>query len=181
MPVRKRWRDISSRPKWLMRPDLDARAIVAQGFLQAPLDQPAVAPLIHVDEVDDDQTGEIAQAELAGDFLGGFEIGLERGVLDIVLARRLAGIDVDGDERLGLVDDDIAAGLEHHLRREHRRELTLDLKADEDRLRLLVGLHVLRMARHQHAHEVLAPRDRRRRRRPAPRRCPCCRGRGSSA
>ena len=136
-------------------PDLDARAIVAQRFLQAPLDQPVVAPLVHVDEVDDDQPGEVAQAKLARDLIGRLEIGLERGVLDIVLARRLAGVDVDRDERLGLIDDDIAARSQHDLRREHRRELPLDLKADEDRLGLLVGLHVLGMARHEHAHEVL--------------------------
>ena len=41
--------------------DLDARAIVAQGFLQAPLHKSRVAALIHVDEVDDDEASEIAQ------------------------------------------------------------------------------------------------------------------------
>ena len=155
MPVRKRWRDISSSPKWLMRPTwMRARSLRRDSFRRrsTSLD---VAALVHVDEVDDDEAGEIAQAKLARDFLCRLEIGLERGVLDIVLARRLAGVDVDGDERLGLIDDDIAAGPEHHLRREHRRELPLHLKADEDRLGLLVGLHVLRMARHEHAHEVL--------------------------
>ncbi len=72
-----------------------------------------------------------------------------------MLAGRLAGVHVDGDQRLGLIDDDIAAGLQHHLRREHRRELALYLIADEDGLGLLVGLHVLGMARHEHAHEIL--------------------------
>src|SRR6476660_1234121 len=109
--------------------DLNARAIVAQRFLQAPLDQPGVTALIHVDEVDDDQAGKVAQAKLTRDFLGGLEVGLERGVLDIVLARGLAGVDVDGNERLSLIDDDIASGLEHHLRGEHRRELALHLMA----------------------------------------------------
>ena len=50
--------------------DLDARAVVAQRILQAALDLAVVAPLLHVDEVDDDQAGEVAQLELAGDFLG---------------------------------------------------------------------------------------------------------------
>jgi len=44
--------------------------------------------------------GEVAQAKLACDFLGSLEVGLERGVLDIVFARGLAGVDVHGDERL---------------------------------------------------------------------------------
>ena len=43
-------------------PDLDPRAVVARGFLQPPLDQAVVASLVHVDEVDDDQPGKVAQA-----------------------------------------------------------------------------------------------------------------------
>ena len=34
--------------------------------------------------------GKVAQAELAGDLLGRLEVGLERGVLDVVLAGRAA-------------------------------------------------------------------------------------------
>ncbi len=66
--------------------DLDAGAVVLQRVLEPPLDGPVGAVLHHVDEVDDDEAGEIAQAQLAGDFVGGLEIGLERRVLDIVLA-----------------------------------------------------------------------------------------------
>ena len=90
--------------------DLDAGTVVAQRFFQLSLDQPVVAPLVHVDEVDHDETGEVAQAKLPRDFLRRFEICLERGVLDIVLARGLAGVDVDRDQRFRLIDDDIAAG-----------------------------------------------------------------------
>ena len=50
---------------------------------------------------------------------------------------------------------DVAAGAQLHGRREHRVELALDAVAREDRLRVLVELHVLRMARHEHAHEFL--------------------------
>ena len=70
--------------------DLDAGAVVLQRVLQLALDRAVVALLLHVDEVDDDEAGEIAQAKLARDFLGRFEVGLERGVLDVVLARRAA-------------------------------------------------------------------------------------------
>src|SRR5215510_11032970 len=91
--------------------DLNTGAIVPQAFLQPALDRAVVALLVHVDEVDDDQPGEIAQPQLPRDFLGGLEIGLERGVLDVVLA-------------------------------------------GGDRERIAVGLHVLRMARHEHAHEL---------------------------
>ena len=135
--------------------DLDARPVVLERVVEPALDRPVVALLLHVDEVDDDQAGEVAQAKLAGDFVRRLEVGLQRGVLDIVLARRTARVDVDGDQRLGRVDDDVAARLQRHLRREHRVELSLDRIAREQRLAVLERLDALGMARHEHAHEVL--------------------------
>ena len=105
-PVRIRWRDISSRPKWQMRPTWMRARSMPQRILQAALDLAVVALLLHVDEVDDDQAGEVAQLQLARDLVGRLEVGVERRLLDRELARRLAGVDVDGDQRLGLVDDD---------------------------------------------------------------------------
>ena len=138
--------------------DLDARAVVPQAFLQPPFDRAVVALLVHVDEVDDDQPGEIAQTQLPGDLLGGFEIGLERGVLDVVLARGATRIDVDRDQRFRLIEHDIAARTQLHYGREHRIELTFDAVTGEDRQRFTVGFHVLAMARHEHAHELLCLR-----------------------
>ena len=135
--------------------DLDAGAVVLQAFVQLLLDGAVVALLLHVDEVDDDEAGKIAQAKLAGDFLGRLEVGPERGVLDVVLAGRAARVDVDRDQRLGRVDDEIAAGFQRHVVREHRVELRLDAELGEERLRIAVGLDDLGMARHEHAHEVL--------------------------
>ncbi len=80
---------------------------------------------------------------------------MERGVLDRVLLGGAAGIDVDGDQRFGLVDDDVAAALQRHLRLQHAVELRLDAVAHEDRRRVAVRLNHLGVARHQHAHEVL--------------------------
>jgi hypothetical protein len=42
----------------------------------------------------------------------GFEVGLEDGVVEVAHADEAAGVDVDGGHRLGLVDDQVAAGLE---------------------------------------------------------------------
>ena len=50
--------------------DLDAGAVVLQRVLEAALDGAVVPVLLHVDEVDDDEAGEIAQAQLAGDLVG---------------------------------------------------------------------------------------------------------------
>ena len=99
--------------------------------------------------------GEVAQAHLARGLLGGLEVGLERGVLDRGLAGGAARVHVDGDQRLGNVDDDVAAGLELHGRVEHRAEVALDLEAREQRQGLIVVLHVLRVRRHEHLHVVL--------------------------
>ncbi len=54
---------------------LDASAIVPSGNPSgASLDVPVVALLLHVDEVDNDQPREIAQAKLACDLLGGLQL-----------------------------------------------------------------------------------------------------------
>ena len=92
--------------------------------------------------------------QLAGDFVGGLEVGAECRVLDVVLARRLAGVDVDRDESFRLVDHHVAAGRQRDGRRIEAVELALGLVAREQRTRVLVGLHVLGVARHQHLHEV---------------------------
>ena len=63
--------------------ELHAGAVVAQRVLQAGLDFALVLGALHVDEIDDDESAQVAQAELAGDFVGGFEIGVERRRLDV--------------------------------------------------------------------------------------------------
>ncbi len=135
--------------------DLDARTVLPQAVAELALHRAIVALLVHVDEIDDDQAREIAQAQLASDFLGSFEIGLERGVFDMVLARGAARIDVDRDQRLGLVDHDIAAGAQLHRGREHRVELALDTHAGEQRLAIAILPHRAHIGRHQHLHEIV--------------------------
>src|SRR5262249_59028962 len=94
--------------------DLDSGAILSQAIAELALDGAVVALLVHVDEIDDDQPGKVPQPKLARDFLGGLEIGLERGILDMMLAGGAPRIDVDRDEGLGLVDDEITAGAQLH-------------------------------------------------------------------
>ena len=134
--------------------DLDARTIEAQRVLDAAFDGAIVALFLHVDEIDDDQAGEIAQLELTGNFVGSFEVGVERRFLDRKLAGRFARVDVDRDQRFRLVDDEVAAGTQIDERTEHRVQLLLDLVFVEQRLRITIVDHVLGVARHQHAHEV---------------------------
>ncbi len=118
--------------------DLDAGAVVLQRVLDPALDGAIVAAFLHVDEIDDDEAGEIAQAQLASDLVGRLQIGAQRRVLDIMLAGGAARVDVDGDQRLGLIDDEIAARLQRHLIGEHRVELRFGAGVGEDRLRIAI-------------------------------------------
>ena len=88
---------------------LHARAVEFQPFAQASFHFALIARALHVDEVDDDQAAQVAQTQLAGDFLGGFEVGFERRLLDIGATGGTPGVHVDGNQRLGVIDDDRAA------------------------------------------------------------------------
>ena len=135
--------------------DLDAGPVILQRVLEAAFDIAVIALLLHVDEVDDHQAREIAQAQLAGDFIRGFEVGPKCRVLDVMFTRRVAGVDIDRDESFRLVDHHVAAGWQRDGWRIQPVELALGLIAREQRTRILVGLHILGMAGHQHFHEVL--------------------------
>ena len=83
-----------------------------------------------------DQPADVAEAQLVGDLLDRFEVGLEHRLLEILaaLADEAAGVDVDGGERLGLIDDQVAAARQRHLAAERARDLVLDAVGVEDRL-----------------------------------------------
>ena len=102
-------------PKARQAPDLDAGAVHLDRVPQPVLHLALILGRFHVDEVDDDQTADVADAQLAGDLVGGLEIGVEGGRLDVAAARGARGVDVDGDERLGVVDDGAAARGQLHL------------------------------------------------------------------
>ena len=136
--------------------DLDSRAIRLHRLFQTALHLAQMSRFLHVDEVDDDEPGQIAQPELAGDLVGRLDIGSDRGFLDIAFARRTARVDVDRDQRLGRLNDDVAARLQLHFGPVDRVELVLDLVSVEQRdVGLPVALDALGVARHQHPHEFL--------------------------
>ena len=134
---------------------LHAGAVVMQRFTQAGFDFALVALAFHVDEVDDDQAAQVAQAQLAGDFVGRFEVGAEGRFLDVMAARGTGGVDVDGYQRFGVVDDDRAAGGQVDLARIRGFDLVLDLEAREQRHVVAVALHAGHVVRHDVRHEHL--------------------------
>ena len=94
--------------------ELNPRPVQTQRLLEGLFDLRVVLAVHHVDEVDDDQSPEVPQAELTGDLLRRLHVRLKCGLLDIPLVRTAPGVDVDRDHRLGGVDDQITAGLQVH-------------------------------------------------------------------
>ncbi len=97
----------------------------------------------HVDEVDDDDPADVAQPELPHDLLHGLEVVLDRRVLEPLRralrarADEASRVDVDHRERLGVVEDQVAAGREVDAAVDGRRDLLLDPVALEERLLVL--------------------------------------------
>src|SRR4029077_18035009 len=110
----------------------------------------AVAPLLHVNEVQHDDSAQVAQANLPDDLLHGFEIGFDDGVFQAsrASAHIFAGVHVDGHQSFGVVDDDVAAGLEPNLRPQGFVEFLLNAELLEDGSALRIELdtpHQLRL------------------------------------
>ena len=63
--------------------NLDTSTILTYRFAQTVFNRTLVANRGHVDKVDNNQTTQVTQAELAGDFISGFKVGVEGGLFDI--------------------------------------------------------------------------------------------------
>ncbi len=138
-----RLRVMHTRPNSLNERALDGARSCCKRLIERGQNFFAVAALFHVDEVAHDDAAEVAQADLPDDFLHGFEVGFDDGVLEArrAAAHVFAGVDVDGHQRFGVVDDDVAAGLEPHFRAQRFVEFLLDAEFLEDRRFLGVELH----------------------------------------
>ena len=97
-----------------------AGAVAAQRLLEGAVHLLLVLAALHVDEVEHDEPADVAEAQLARHLVDGLEVDFEDGVLLRSLALVVAGVHVDGDEGLGLVDHEVAAGLQAHFRRTWR-------------------------------------------------------------
>jgi hypothetical protein len=112
-----------------------ARSFFSASFI-AFLDLTDMAVLLHVDEVDDDEPGHVAQAQLSRNLGRCFQVGRE-AVCSILCSRvdrpELMSI---GHQGLGRVDDQVTARFQLDDRLVHRAELVLDAIALEDRGRV---------------------------------------------
>ena len=64
-----------------------------------------VVGVLHVDEINQDDAGKVAEADLAGNFCGGFQVDLSVGFFGFFLGGVFAAVYVYGDEGFGLLDD----------------------------------------------------------------------------
>src|SRR5207249_283642 len=104
--------------------------------------------------IDHDDAADVPQPELLDDLPRGFEVRLEDRLLLVLLADVAAGIDVDRGERLGLVEDEIAARFEPYAALEGARDLRLDPVLIEDRGQALVEVHAGCEPRHERGDEL---------------------------
>ena len=113
-----------------------------------------IAPLLHVDEIDYDNAPEIPESDLMHDLLDGFQIDACDRVLEALAAGVAAGIDVDRDQSLSLIDHDIAARLEPNFALESAIDLGLHSVLVEDRVVLGVELDAMQHLGLNLLHEV---------------------------
>src|SRR3954447_26305451 len=124
-PVLSRWRLISIRPKLEIRPTwMRARSFLSASFIafstlrtwpdcsmsmKSITISPALSPHPNFPPAPPPSS---ALGLLAGSPGGCLDVGAVGGLLDIVLARRPARVDVDRDQSLGRIDDQISARFE---------------------------------------------------------------------
>ena len=85
-----------------------ARAVARKGFTQFSQHRVLVFIAVHVDEVNDDDAAKISQSQLPRNRQRRLKIGLENGVIKTAPRYKSTGVHVDRDQRLGLVNDDVA-------------------------------------------------------------------------
>jgi hypothetical protein len=139
-----------------MRPTCTRARSASSAFAHLVFDRALVLRRHHVDEVDHDQAADIAQAQLAGDFLGGFEVGLQRGFFDVAAFGGARRVDVDGHQRFGRIDHDRTAGRQLHFALEGGLDLAFDLEAVEQRHAVRVQLDLAGVLRHHLLDEAQA-------------------------
>ncbi len=133
--------------------DLHSCLVHAHGLAQARFDLALGILAHHVDEIDHHQPAEIPDAELSRDFVGRLEVGLQRGLLDIGTLGCAGRVDIDRQQRLGMVDHQGAAAGQPDFAGKRRLDLAFDLVTGEQRNGVAVDLELAQVVRHDLLHE----------------------------
>ena len=94
--------------------DMCLRPVRGQRRLQCRQQRLAMILVLHVDEVDDDDAAEVAHPQLPRNGDRRLEIGAEDGFLQVAMTDIAAGVHVHRGHGLGLLDHDVATGLQRH-------------------------------------------------------------------
>ncbi len=130
------------------------RTVKFHGIPQAFFDFALVLAGQHVDKVDHHQAAQVAQTQLTGNFVRRFEIGVERGFFDVMPFGGTRRVNVDGNQRFGMVNDDCAARGQGNGALIRRFDLVFHLKAAEQRCAVGVELELADIVRHDCLHEI---------------------------
>jgi len=97
------------KPQFRELSNLGARRIITDGGGEMLQKLKLVPPGIHVDEVDDDHTTDVAQLQLTADLSSRLTVGPKNRFARIGGPGERSRIDVDHRERLGGLDDHVTA------------------------------------------------------------------------
>ena len=87
--------------------ELGPGRIATELFGQGFVDRAPVIGLLHVDEIDDDDAAEIPEAKLPDNLDRRLEVERVDRFFQRLLADELPGVDVDRDQRFGLIDHQV--------------------------------------------------------------------------
>ena len=134
---------------------LDTGPVSLQGIAHAVFHIALIACRPHVDEVHHDQAADITQAQLAGDFIRRFQVGVQGGFLNVRALGGPGGVDIDGYQRFGGIDDNGTTGRQFHFTLEGGLDLGFDLEAGKERGLIAVQLDLVLEVLHDLLHEAL--------------------------
>src|SRR5439155_1072806 len=112
--------------------------VALEPFLHQVVNHLLVLAALHVDEIADDQATDITQSKLTRDFICRLQVRLQNCFLDIAPTFVAARIHINGDERFGLIDHNIAAALQPDLPMKSVIDLLLHAISFENRRRTVV-------------------------------------------
>ena len=91
---------------------------------------------------------------MSRDFVRRFKVGLVGGFFDIAAFGRLGGVDVNGNQRFGVVNHQLAAGRQLHVALVGGFYLPFNLIAGKERDIILIQLEFVEVVRHHQRHEI---------------------------
>ena len=103
--------------------NLYTSTILANGIAEPIFNFALIFLRAHIDEIDNDQAAEIANTQLARDFIRRFEVSVESRCFDITTLGGARRVDIDRDQRFGVIDNDAAASWQVNIVRKCRFDL----------------------------------------------------------